>query len=137
MTNCVVIIVIHLKLLKFKYVNNYMLIYVKILKSSNCLDILHVDAYMPALHILHISAISSKLCILDQNIEFQNLVNKPHPMNRRTLCATRPTYTQSYKIISVFISCFLCMILLTFSLMDLYLVNCSKCSIFLRFIQNV
>ena len=29
---------------------NYMLIYVKILKSSNCLDILHADTYMPTLH---------------------------------------------------------------------------------------
>ena len=49
---CVVIFVIYLKLLKFKYVNNYMLIYVKIFKSSDCLDILHMDAYMPTLHIL-------------------------------------------------------------------------------------
>ena len=48
--NSVVIIVIYLKLLKFKYNNNYMLIYVKILNSSDCLDILCADAYMPALH---------------------------------------------------------------------------------------
>ena len=41
--NSVVIIVIHLKLLKFNYINNYMLIYVKILKSSHHLDILHTD----------------------------------------------------------------------------------------------
>ena len=37
-------------LLKLKYINNYMLIYVKTLNSSDCLDILHADAYMPALH---------------------------------------------------------------------------------------
>ena len=48
--NSVVIIVIHLKMLKFKYINNFMLLYVKILKPANQLDILHVDAYMPALH---------------------------------------------------------------------------------------
>ena len=47
--NYAMIIVIHLKVLKFKYVNNYMLIYVKILKSSDCLDIILVDTYMPAL----------------------------------------------------------------------------------------
>ena len=52
MINCVVIIVTYLKLLKFKYINNYMLIYVKILKSSDHLDILHVGAYMPTLHTL-------------------------------------------------------------------------------------
>ena len=48
--NYALIIVIHLKLSKFKYVNNYMLIYVKILKASDHLDILHVDTYMPTLH---------------------------------------------------------------------------------------
>ena len=48
--NSVVITVIHLRLLKFKYIYNYMLIYVKILKPSDHLDILHVDAYMPTLH---------------------------------------------------------------------------------------
>ena len=37
------IIVIHLKLSKFKYICNYKLIYVKILKSSDHLGILHVD----------------------------------------------------------------------------------------------
>ena len=46
----VVIIVIHLKLLKFKYINNYMLIYVKILISSDHLDILYADVYMPTQH---------------------------------------------------------------------------------------
>ena len=55
--NHVVIIAIYLKLLKFKYVNNYMLIYVKILKSSNHLDILHLDAYMPTTHPVNIFAI--------------------------------------------------------------------------------
>ena len=45
MSNYAVIIVICLEVLKFKYVNKYMLIYVKILKSSNCLDILHT--WMP------------------------------------------------------------------------------------------
>ena len=45
-------VVIYLKLSKFKYINNYMLVYVTILKASNCLDILHVDAYMPTLHTL-------------------------------------------------------------------------------------
>ena len=48
--NSIGIIVIHLRLFKFKYISNYMLIYVKILKSSDCLDISHVDAYMPTLH---------------------------------------------------------------------------------------
>ena len=48
--NGVAIIVIHLKLLKFRYINNYMLIYVKILKSSDHLDILHADVYMSTLH---------------------------------------------------------------------------------------
>ena len=52
MINPVIIMVIYLTLLKYKYINNYMLIYVKILKSSNCIDILNADAYMPALHIL-------------------------------------------------------------------------------------
>ena len=52
MINCVVITVIYLILSKFKYINNYMLIYVKILKSPNHLDILHADAYMPTLHTL-------------------------------------------------------------------------------------
>ena len=47
-----VIIVIQLKLLKFKYINNYMLIYVNTLNSSDHLDILPVDAYMPTLHTL-------------------------------------------------------------------------------------
>ena len=42
--NDTMIIVIHLKLSKFKNIHNYMLIYVKILKSSDHLDILHVDA---------------------------------------------------------------------------------------------
>ena len=32
------------KIIKFKYISSYMLIYVKILKSSDCLDILYVDA---------------------------------------------------------------------------------------------
>ena len=40
----VVIIVKHLELLTFKYVGNYMLIYVKILKLSDHLHILHADA---------------------------------------------------------------------------------------------
>ena len=39
-----VTIVKHSELSKFKYVSNYMLIYVKILKSSDCLDILYMDA---------------------------------------------------------------------------------------------
>ena len=52
MINYVMIIVIHLKLSKFKYVNNYMLIYVKILHSSDHLDILHADTHMPVLCIL-------------------------------------------------------------------------------------
>ena len=33
-----------LKIVKYKYISNYMLIYAKILKSANCLDILHADA---------------------------------------------------------------------------------------------
>ena len=52
MINCLVIIFIYLELLKFMYINNYMLIYVKFLKSSDHLDILHTDAYMPTLHTL-------------------------------------------------------------------------------------
>ena len=32
-----------LKIVKFKYISNYMLTYAKILKSSDHLDILHVD----------------------------------------------------------------------------------------------
>ena len=39
----VVIILKHLELLTFKYIGNYMLIYVKILNLSNHLDILHAD----------------------------------------------------------------------------------------------
>ena len=39
-----------LKLVKFKYISNYMLIYAKIIKLSDCLGILHTDAQMPALH---------------------------------------------------------------------------------------
>ena len=48
--NSIVIIAIHLRLLKFKYINNYMLICLNILKSSNHLDISQADVYMPALH---------------------------------------------------------------------------------------
>ena len=36
-------IIIHLELSKFKYISNYMLIYVKIFKLSDCLDILYAD----------------------------------------------------------------------------------------------
>ena len=32
-----------LKFVKFKYISNYMIIYVKMLKSSDHLDILHAD----------------------------------------------------------------------------------------------
>ena len=39
-----IFIVKHLEMSKFKYVSNYMLIYVKILRLSDCLDILHTDA---------------------------------------------------------------------------------------------
>ena len=46
------IMVTYLNLLKFKYINNYMLIYVKILKLLDHFDILHADSYMPTLHIL-------------------------------------------------------------------------------------
>ena len=53
----------YFKLLKFKYVSDYMLIYVKILKSSNCLDILHADAQLPALHILLIFFQSNQDCL--------------------------------------------------------------------------
>ena len=45
-----------------KQLNNYMLIYVKVLKSSDCLDILYVDAYMPDLHILYIFLQSNQNC---------------------------------------------------------------------------
>ena len=38
----------------FKYISDYMLIYVKILKLSKYLDILQGDAKMPALHSLYI-----------------------------------------------------------------------------------
>ena len=56
------IMVTYLNLLKFKYVNNYMLIYVKILNLPNCLDILLADTYMPALHILEIVLRLDKDC---------------------------------------------------------------------------
>ena len=38
MDNPVVIIVKHLELSTFKYISNYMLIYVKFFKSPDCLD---------------------------------------------------------------------------------------------------
>ena len=60
--NDVMIIVIYLKLFQLKYVNNYMLIYGKILKSSNHLDILHVNAYIPTLYILQIFLKSNQNC---------------------------------------------------------------------------
>ena len=37
------IILKHLELPTLKYISNYMLIYVKIIKSSDCLDILYTD----------------------------------------------------------------------------------------------
>ena len=42
-SNHMITIVIHLKLSKFKYISKYMLIYVKILKLSDHLDILYAD----------------------------------------------------------------------------------------------
>ena len=44
MDNHVVTIVKHLELSTFKYISDYRLIYVKISKSSKCLDILQMDA---------------------------------------------------------------------------------------------
>ena len=41
--NHTMIIVIYLNLSTFKYISNYMLIYVKILNPSNHLNILHAD----------------------------------------------------------------------------------------------
>ena len=62
MVNYALLIVIHLELSKFKYVSNYMLFYVKNLKTSDHLDILYVDTYMPILCILQIFLKSNQNC---------------------------------------------------------------------------
>ena len=59
------ITVIYLKLSKFKYICNYMLMCAKKLKSSDHLDILHASSTQPV-NIFQ----SNKLYILEQIIEF-------------------------------------------------------------------
>ena len=73
-----VIIVKHLELSTLKYISNNMLIYVKIFKLSDCLNIfiykhLNASSICPT----NIFKIRSKLCILELNIHFWHFVNKP------------------------------------------------------------
>ena len=63
-------IVAHLKFSKFKHMHDYMLIYVKILKLSNCLNILPMGAKMPALNTLKIFFQSEEIVHFRANHKF-------------------------------------------------------------------
>ena len=108
------------------YVQNFKIIWSLRYSTCGCL-------YACSTHPVNIFAIQSKLYIFRAKHRFSDFLNKLHSTNRKTPCATRQTYTKFYEITSVFISCFIHMILFMFSLWNLYLINCSICSIFLRF----
>ena len=71
------IIVKHSELSTFKYISNYMLIYVKILNYPLLKYFVYEHLNAHSIYPINIFKIRSKLCILELNIVFWHLVNKP------------------------------------------------------------